>query len=477
MPKRVAQSTLNASTVDIINTIRANASYQYQNQVPEIATATDIPVVGQLIMGTPALSNEFLNALINRIALVNVNSAVFNNDFKELKKGMLEYGETVEEIFQEIIKARPYSAEKAAAREFKRSIPDVRSAFHVMNWKVQYPLTVQYEDLRQAFLSAEGVTDFIAKLVGKLATSAEYDEYLLFKYLLIKGVNAGKMVPYTYTPAANSKFSEAAAFRTVSNMLTFMLPDYNAEGVHTVTPRDDQYIFMDAKFNAEFDVDVLASAFNMDRANFMGHLKLVDSWTTFDNARFAEITAESDMIEAVSATELSNMADVKAIIVDKEWFQVYDNLTTMTETNVNSGLYWNYFYHVWKTISYSPFSNAVVIQPSTSGINSEAPAKITAEIVGKETSEEAVVLTLAADAEGTGVAAMNLRFTQTAELTSAGIAVHPYGALIIPSSQAATEITLEGDLTSANGVVKHYVGKTKISSASDVGATVEMDAN
>ena len=92
MAKRISISTLNASTIDILNTIRQNASYQYQQNVPEIDVANDIPKVGEVLYGYPALANEFINALVNRIALVKVKSATFNNAYAELKKGYLEFG-------------------------------------------------------------------------------------------------------------------------------------------------------------------------------------------------------------------------------------------------------------------------------------------------------------------------------------------------------------------------------------------------
>ena len=188
MAKRVAVTALNASTIDILNVIRANASLEYQNLVPTITTENDIPRVGEVINGYPALANQFISALMNRIALVKIKSAVFNNAYASLKKGYLEYGETVEEAFVQIAKARAFSAEKAEARELKRTLPDVRSAFHVMNWQVQYPVTIQDEDLRTAFLSIDGVQDLIARIVDAVYTAAEYDEFLLFKYLMIKAI-------------------------------------------------------------------------------------------------------------------------------------------------------------------------------------------------------------------------------------------------------------------------------------------------
>ena len=467
MPKRIAMSTLNASTVDILNTIRANASSAYQNQVPEITKATEIPAVGDVLFGYPALANEFISALVNRIALVRVNSVTFNNEYAELKKGFLQMGETVEEVFINLTKAREFSPEKAAARELKRSLPDVRSAFHAINWKVQYPMTIQYEDLRQAFTSPDGVTDLIAKLVASLNRSAEYDEYLLFKSLMIKAVTKGKMAVVELT-AGNNK-DAAAKFRGISNKLTFVSPSYNASGVHTNSPRNDQYLFMDSTYNGEFDVDVLAAAFNMDRANFLGHLKLVDDWSTFDNDRFDVIRANCDMIEEVTQDELSLMAHVKAILVDKEWFQVYDNLATMSEANVASGLYWNYFYNVWKTVSSSPFSNAIAFVEGGDGVTIGLPPIIKAVISSKDVSENATVFTIEADADGATMDPHNLQFVQTEALTKAGIAVHPYGAVIIPASQAATNITLVGKIGD-----KVYTGQTTINSSSAAGVDVVM---
>ena len=195
MARRIANSTLNASTIDILNVIRQNASYDYQQNVPTVATANDIPKVGEVIYGTPSFANQFINALVNRIAIVRVQSATFNNPYTNLKKGYLEYGETVEDIFVSIAKAVDFNVEKAPKREFQRTIPDVRSAFHVMNWRVMYPVTIQDEDLRQAFLSIDGVQNLIAKIVDSVYTAAEYDEFLLFKYLLIKAISHGKMLP------------------------------------------------------------------------------------------------------------------------------------------------------------------------------------------------------------------------------------------------------------------------------------------
>lgn len=463
MPRRIAVSSLNASTLDILNTIRANASYEYQQSVPVVKTEKEIPRVGEILYGYPALANQFINALVNRIALVRVKSANFNNAYAELKKGYLEFGETVEEVFVEIAKAREFSAEKAASREFQRNVPDVRTAFHIMNYRVQYPVTIQDDDLRTAFLSINGVQDLIAKIVDSVYTAAEYDEYLLFKYLMIKAITHGKMKPVAIDDANMN--NAAVAFRGASNMMTFIGTEYNASGVHVATPKADQYIFMDAMYNAAYDVNVLASAFNMDKADFVGKLKLVDNWATFDNDRFSIIVANSDMIEPVTQDELNLMKNVKAVLVDKEWFQIYDNNNKFTETYVSSGLYWNYNYNVWKTVSSSPFSNAIVFVGTTAEI--ALPESFTVEVTDKSIADNAIVLSFAVQDDNAALHSTEAQFVQTEASTKAGIAVHKYGAVMLPSGAGTDSLVMM-----VNGT--KYTSTVKFTSANKPGDTLTM---
>ena len=437
MAHRIAVSTLNASTVDILNVIRDNASLAYQNSVPTITKATDIPRVGEVIYGTPAFSNEFINALVNRIALVRVQSATFNNPYTRLKKGYLDYGESVEEIFVNIAKVFEFSQEKAENRELKQYKPDVKSAFHTMNWRVLYPVSVSDEQLRMAFLSAEGVTNLIAKIVDAVYTAANYDEYLLFKYMLIKACTSGAMKPVAVNASDTKNY--AKKFRGTSNMLPFMKNEYNAAGVLNTTPRDRQVIFMDAQFNADFDVDVLSAAFNMEKADFMGSLFLIDDWATFDNDRWEVIRSESDGIEEVTDAELTLMGKVKAVLMDEEWFQIYDNLNKFTEKFIASGLRWNYFYHTWKTVSYSPFANAVVFVTNDASISN--PETLTYVVASADKSGNAYVISmLPQDADTLGD--RNMQFVQTEALTQLGYAMQPYGAMFIPVPLPAGGATL-----------------------------------
>ena len=466
MARIIAKSKLDARSIDILNVIRNNASYAYQKDVPKIEKEQDIPKVGEILFGNPTHSNEFINALINRIALVRMQSATFNNPYKHLKKGYLEFGETVEDIFVGIINAVKYDAEKGASREFKRTLPNVQSVFHLTNWRVMYPITIEKQALKRAFTSADGVTNLITSIIDQVYQSAEYDEYLLFKYLLIKAISHGKVYPQSID--TTDMDSVAVAFRGKSNLLPIdMTGRFNEAHVQNNTPIDKQCIFMDADFNAKFDVKVLASAFNMDKATFMGKLHLIDDFASFDNERFEAIREESTGLEEVTADELKLMKNVKGVLVDEEWFQVYDNLFEFDETRVGSGLYWNYWLHVWKTISYSPFANAIVFVDS---LTIDKPEKITVDITGKDVSEVGTIFTLSVKDDTTSLEPNSVNFVQTETLTTQGIAVQKYGAIVIPSTLSETTINLVADLDGTT-----YTAATAITAASAVGDTVELN--
>ena len=425
-------SNLNASTIDILNVIRQNASLEYQSEVPTVTTANDIPRVGEILMGYPALANQFINALVNRIALVRVKSATFNNPYERLKKGFLDYGETVEDIFVNIARPLVFSAEKAEARELKRYIPDVNAAFYAMNFRAMYPVSIEESDLQRAFLSLEGVQDLIARIVDAVYTAASYDEFLLFKYILIKTITKGKLYPVAFD---STDYKEAATeFRGISNKLLFMSDKYNSYGVKNTTPRDRQVIFMDAEYNAAFDVEVLSAAFHMEKADFMGSLFLIDDFDTFDNDRFAEIAAESDCVEEVTSAELTLMANVKAVILDEDFFQFYDNLAKFTEKYIASGLRWNYFYHTWKTIAFSPFANAVVLLDDAATVTAVTSFDMVVTSVSKDANNTVILLQPDEDAT---VQNLDIKLVQDEDNVEDGVAIQPYGAVIIPNSVLA----------------------------------------
>ena len=179
----------------------------------------------------------------------------------------------------------------------------------------------------------------------------------------------------------------------------------------------------------------------------MGRLFLIDDWTTFDNERFEVIRSASDGLEEVTAAELAAMANVRAIILDENWFQIYDNNNKFTEKYVSSGLFWNYFYHVWKTISFSPFANAVVF---TTAENITVPDSFTATVSSVDISDDATVINIVPADSVTSRYVGNIEFVQSSAFTTAGIAVEKYGSIMIPATFDDENITITAKIGNTN---------------------------
>lgn len=339
----------------ILNAIRNNASLDYQNRVPE-ATQENLRDIGNAVINYTPTMNEFVNALINRIARVIITSKMYTNPLREFKKGLLEYGETVEEVFVNIAKAHKFDPATAESEVFKRELPEVLAAFHKMNYQNFYKVTISVEQLRQAFLSYQGISDLISRIVESLYSGSEFDEFTIMKQLIVEWANEGNFYAINVpTPNAANAKSIVTTIKGISNALEFMSDTYNPMGVATYTKKPQQILIIDSKFDAVIDVEVLASAFNMNKAEFMGRRVLIDN--------FGELTG------AVAA------------LVDEDFFMVFDNGIWFTENYNGEGFYWNYFLHCWKTFSISPYANAILFTTDVVEVDSITVSPATADIL------------------------------------------------------------------------------------------------
>lgn len=436
MPIKPAVSKLSATSADILNAIRNSASANYQQFVPEASTDLEsIREIGAIIMVDPNLQNEFLHSLVNRIGRVMITSKMFSNPWSMFKKGMLDFGETIEEIFVELAKPFQFDPAVAESEVFKREIPDVRAAFHILNYQKFYKDTVSRDQLRQAFLSMDGITDLVTKIINSMYASANYDEFNVMKYLIAKHIINGNFNPVTVPEATDANAKKIASkIKGLSNDYEFMSDKYNKARVHNYTLKENQYLIINSKFDAIMDIEVLAGAFHMDNAQFAGHRVMVDSFGNLDQTRLAELFKDDSTYTTFTSAELEALDAIPAVIVDRDWFMIVDNLQEFTELQNPQGLYWNYWLHVWKTFSVSPFANASVLVPGTPAITSVtvSPSAVTAS-AGQSVQLSAEVVT-------TNFASKVVNWTSS----DADIAtVDVFGNVLInPDADAEDEVTI-----------------------------------
>lgn len=434
---------LTKSAVDILNAIRNSASANYRDYVPAAyPDQNSIKEIGAIIMDYPALKNEFLTALVNRIGRVIITNKMYNNPWAVFKKGILEFGETIEEIFVNIAKPFEFDPAVAESKVFAREIPDVRAAFHILNYQKFYKATIQNEQLRQAFLSWSGISDLIAKIVDSMYTASNYDEFLTMKYMLAKHILNGELTPTQVQSVSSANMKGiVSTVKGVSNKFEFMSAKYNLAGVQNYSLKENQYIIVNSDFDATMDVEVLASAFNMDKADFMGHRILIDSFGNLDTDRLDELFKNDPNYTTLTDAELLALDAIPAVLVDIDWFMIYDNLIEFTENYNGQGLYWNYFYHCWKTFSVSPFSNSAVFVPGAPSITSVTVSPDTATVMPGQT----LLLSATVVTQNFASKAVEWSVAPTTEGTDdiEGVTINVYGELTIPAEiDAGTSITV-----------------------------------
>ena len=333
--------------IELLNTIRDNASEQYQERVPE-ATRNNIESVGMAItdMDNATTYNEFMNTLINMIYAPMLIRKSWSNPLGKFKKGKKTFGDSIEEVYTNFIKAKTF--DQTGAGLLTRELPDTKVVFHRMNRQDKYKLTDSPEALAKAFKSYEGVADYISSLLEAIRNSAELDEYILMRQLFADALNNNAMV-IVNVPDPSLSEANAKAFiktvKTVSGGMTFPNSDYNAyltaqsvdnKAIVTFSRKDEQILIVDNATDVTCNIDVLASAFNKSVVEFND--------------------TQKEIIDAFPVD------GVIACLVDKNFFQVYDDLFTFREFENGEGLYRNHILHVWQTIGYSILVNAVAFQ-------------------------------------------------------------------------------------------------------------------
>lgn len=334
----------NYQTINVLrNSIIENGNIiDFADRIPE-ATQENLREVGQALFSYKPALNEFLNTLFNKIGLTYVKEAMYSNQLAVLKRGFLEWGDTIEEVFVDICKAHTYSVTPATGEEsdvWKVEKPEVLSAFHKINRQDFYKQTITEKELQKAFTSYTAFTRFIAGIFSAMQTSDNVDEYIIFKQLLGDCLdNAHKMVVVKPTDKATSE-AFSIALRQAGLSLTYPTRDYNQAGVMNVTPIDRQIIFLHKDVVPVIDVTQLANNFNINLGKPLSNrMIIVDDFG-------------------------DNHDTILGGITDDEFSMIYDVLLTTESIYNPQHRYWNHFLHHHQVIASSPFSNAICFATS-----------------------------------------------------------------------------------------------------------------
>lgn len=338
-----------ANMVNVLNTILANASEEYQSRVPQ-ATQTNIADVGSAVMSFKSTENEFLSALVNKVAMTIVRNKTFSNPLAVLKKGGVPLGKNIEEIYTNPATGEVF--DPTGSKLLNRNIPDTKAIYHAMNRQGMYKATVSKAQLVQAFKSYQALEQLLNSIVNSIYSGDNLDEFILMKNLLSSAITGGKLKTVDVASVTDTDSAKAfvKAIKTVGQGMEFPSSTYNSyydinkdtdsNPVITWTPINNQVLILRNDIAVDIDVELLAKAFNVSYTDLKQRTLIVDSFGSANNCG--------------------------AILCDEAFIQVYDNLTQMENFHNGEGLYDNFIYHHWQTYSLSLFANAMAFMLTAS---------------------------------------------------------------------------------------------------------------
>lgn len=391
-------STLKANSAGILNLIRGSAGSDYYNAVPEaVQTTESIRMVGEAIFGYQPRVNKFMD-MVNRIAMVIVSSKMYQNPWGWAIKGQLEFGESIEETFVNIAAAQPFNAARGETEFAKRHLPDIRSAFHAINLETQYPVTIERWEMRKAFLSVNGVTDLIDKIVASQYSARNYDQFVMMKYLIARMVMDGSLT-FKAIPAVTDEASgktAIAALRGTVQKFGFMSSDFNIAGVQNFSDIVKVRAIVSVDFDNVIGVDVQASAFNLGKVEYLGRRTLVDSFgfNAGEINRLNMLLANDPDYVPISDDDNTALKTISAVALDEDFLRCYIGNQWYDTDNIAVGGYTNNYLNLSMIYSASPFANVAVF-------GTTAPTVTAVTVSGPDTAAPEDTVQYVANVSGT----------------------------------------------------------------------------
>lgn len=416
----------------ILNAIRKAASTEYQRRIPFVDKANIQATVRNLMDWTPT-KNEFIDALVNRIGAEIFRQNSWANPYAKFKGGMLEWGDTIEEVFVGLINARVYDPSRPGMEQQLFGIHDaeVQTSFHKINRQDYYPISINDDLLRRAFVSDFGLSSLVTQLMEAPNKSDNWDEFLVMASLFAEYERADGFF-HVNVPDLSVAESDGAdaryalrVFRAWAGNLQFLSRNYNAAGMPVAATSDELELFITPEALAALDVDGLAAAFQLEKADIPYRINLITQ-------------------------EALGIPGCQAILTSRDFFVVRDTLFKSTQQPNAVGLHTNYFVHHHQIVSVSRFVPAVMFWTGPSDV---VPTEVT-PVTGIETITaydfEGVTVTdfergsayqIRTAATTTGPND-SVRFEIISATSSTYTYIRPNGLITIAPDEEATSITV-----------------------------------
>lgn len=341
----------------------------YHQYVPVVTESTTIGEFGAPIIDSQNLNvlNDFIG-LLKKVVFTAVYNKTFNNPLAELEGERMPLGQFIEDVYINPAKARGFDVNDFAGLLEKYSA-EVASQYLSVNSDLQYCVTLTREKVRNAFTSWDQLEGLISGMVNSLYNGAFITRYNQAKGLPLAAFKAGAVKYEVITNPTTEATAKALVRKMRADFSKMQIPstafnawqDVKGEGafaLKTWSDPQDVVVLISADIEALIDVEVLAAAFNMSKADFLGRVIVVDDFSQYDDD--GQVAVDGSMI--------------KAMICDRAWFKIKTQDFAMDEFYNANNRTWQYYLNDVRMVNYSLFANAKIYttaEPTPSGSDSE----------------------------------------------------------------------------------------------------------
>ena len=341
----------------------------YHQYVPVVTESTTIGEFGAPILDTSNLDvlNDFVG-LLKKVVYTAVYNKTFNNPLAQLEGDRLPLGQFIEDVAINPAKARGFNVNDFAGI-LQKYEAEVATQYLSVNSDLQYCVTLTRDKIRNAFTSWDNLEALISGYINSLYNGAYVTRYSQTKGLPLSAFKAGAVKYEVITDPVDEQTAKNLVRKMRADYSKFQIPstkfnawqDVKGEGafaLKTWSDPQDIIVMISADVEALLDVEVLAQAFNMSKADFLGRVIVVDSFDQYDED--GKLAVDGSMI--------------KAMLCDRSWFKIKTQDFAMDSWFNPNNRTWQYYLNDVRMVNYSLFANAKIYttaEPTPSGSDSE----------------------------------------------------------------------------------------------------------
>lgn len=289
-------------------------------------------------MGKPSKTaiitqNEFLGTVVEKIGRQEYSSKAYLNPLARFKKGFINNANEIEEIY--VARVQGSTQDFDGTDTLKRVKPNITTQYHKQNYGKCYTATVTDEQVRRGFTTEGGARKIADEILTQLQTGYEYDEYIAMRNNfcdLIEGTPCKR----TITAITNQTTAKDFVKKVKKDIAKMQFRNTEFATVERNCKPSDLVLVLRTGLLAEIDVELLATAFNVDRTQLDTMVIEVDDFPNHEN--------------------------VQAMLLEQNALMVFDTLYNIETQRNAKGMFTNHHLNVEKIISTSNMYNVAVYQ-------------------------------------------------------------------------------------------------------------------